>query len=1030
MMKHLLLTSMFGALSLFASAQTFKEWQDPNINEVNRAPMHAYYFAYESEAAAQKAVKEKSANFMSLNGDWKFNWVKNLDERPTDFWKTGFNDKAWKTLSIPAVWELNGYGDPIYVNNGWAWRNQFKSNPPHVPTENNHVGSYRREITVPANWSGKQIFAHFGSVTSCMYLWVNGKFVGYSEDSKLEAEFDLTPYLIPGKKNLIAFQVFRWCDGTYIEDQDFFRYCGVARDCYLYSREKKRIQDIRVTPDLDADYRNGSLAVNLKLTGNSKVDLKLKDADGKEVASATSNGGTVKMNVTNPRKWTAETPYLYTLYAQMEGSKEVIPVNVGFRKIELKGNQVLVNGKAVLFKGVNRHELDPDYGYVISPQRMMEDITRMKQLNINAVRTCHYPDNSLWYDLCDKYGIYMVAEANLESHGMGYGKRTLAKNKLYAKAHLERNERNVQRNFNHPAIIFWSLGNEAGFGPNFEAAYRWIKKEDPSRPVQYEQAHGNEFTDINCPMYADYDYMEKYGKRTDTTKPLIQCEYAHAMGNSQGGFKEYWDIIRKYPSLQGGFIWDFVDESPHWKGKDGVDIYAYGGDFNKYDGSDNNFCNNGLISPDRQLNPHAHEVGYIYQDIWTNPVNLSNGEVSIYNENFFRDLSAYKLDWQVLADGKVVREGSVNDLNVAPQQTANLKLNIGSFTQDKEWLLNVSYKLKNEEGVLSAGTVVARQQLVLNPYKATPVVCENTKLTNTEVVVPKIVDNDVNYLIVKGNDYDIEFNRSTGYLSKYRADGMDYLTPDGALTPNFWRAPTDNDFGAGLQRKFMVWKNPEIKLQTLKYAVEDGLAVIRAEYDIKAVSAKLYLTYTINNEGCIKVNQKLTTTKGAKVSNLFRFGMQMQMPKTFAKLSYYGRGPVENYADRNNSEFLGIYNQTVAEQFHPYIRPQETGTKTDIRWWRVQNIAGSGLQVKADAPFSASALNYTIESLDDRLEKHQRHSPEVPQADFTNLIIDKVQMGLGCINTWGAWPLPKYRLPYQDYDFTFMLTPVQHNVDL
>lgn len=1021
---------MFGALSMFASAQTFKEWQDPNINEVNRAPMHAYYFAYESEAAAQKAVKEKSVNYMSLNGDWKFNWVKNLNERPTDFWKTTFNDKSWKTLPIPAVWELNGYGDPIYVNVGWAWRNQFKPNPPHVPTENNHVGSYRREITIPANWNGKQIFAHFGSVTSCMYLWVNGKYVGYSEDSKLEAEFDLTPYLVPGKKNLIAFQVFRWCDGTYIEDQDFFRYCGVARDCYLYSREKKRIQDIRVTPDLDANYQNGSLAVNLKLTGSSKVDLKLKDADGKEVASATSTGGTVKMNVSNPHKWTAETPYLYTLYAQMEGTKEVIPINVGFRKIELKGNQVLINGKAVLFKGVDRHEMDPDYGYVISPQRMMEDITRMKQLNINAVRTCHYPDNSLWYDLCDKYGIYMVAEANLESHGMGYGKETLAKNKLYAKAHLERNERNVQRNFNHPAVIFWSLGNEAGFGPNFEAAYRWIKKEDPSRPVQYEQAHGNEFTDINCPMYADYDYMEKYGKRTDTTKPLIQCEYAHAMGNSEGGFKEYWDIIRKYPSLQGGFIWDFVDESPHWKGKNGVDIYAYGGDFNRYDASDNNFCNNGLISPDRQFNPHAHEVGYIYQDIWTNPVDLANGEISIYNENFFRDLSAYKLDWQVLADGKVVREGTVDDLNVAPQQTANLKLNIGSFTKDKEWLLNVSYKLKNEEGVLPAGSVVARQQLVLNPYKATPVVCENTKLSNTEVVSPKIVDNDANYVIIKGNDYDIEFNRSTGYLTKYRADGMDYLTPDGALTPNFWRAPTDNDFGAGLQKKFIAWKNPEIKLQTLKYAIENGLAVVRAEYDIKAVSAKLHLTYTINNEGCIKVNQKMTTTKGAKVSNLFRFGMQMQMPKTFAKLSYYGRGPVENYADRNNSEFLGIYNQTVAEQFHPYIRPQETGTKTDIRWWRVQNVAGSGLQVKADAPFSASALNYSIESLDDGLEKEQRHSPEVPQADYTNLIIDKVQMGLGCINTWGAWPLPKYRLPYQDYDFTFMLTPVQHNVDL
>lgn len=1031
MMKHLLFTSMCCALAMQASAQTFKEWQDPGINEVNRAPMHAYYFAYESEGAAVKAVKETSSNYMSLNGYWNFNWVRNADERPTDFWKAGYNDKAWKKLQIPAVWELNGYGDPIYVNNGYAWRNQFKSNPPHVPVENNHVGSYRREITIPANWSGKQIFAHFGSVTSCMYLWVNGKYVGYSEDSKLEAEFDLTPYLLPGKKNLIAFQVFRWCDGTYLEDQDFFRYSGVARDCYLYARSKKHIRDIRATPDLDSDYRNGTLAVDLQLDGAGKVNLQLKDADGKEVASTTSvNGQKAKLNVNDPHKWTAETPYLYTLYASLEGSNEVIPLKVGFRKVELKGNQVLVNGKAVLFKGVNRHEIDPDGGYVVSRQRMLEDIKLMKQFNINAVRTCHYPDDSYFYDLCDKYGIYMVAEANLESHGMGYGKKTLAKNKAYAKAHMERNERNVQRNFNHPSIIFWSLGNEAGFGPNFEAAYKWIKKEDPSRPVQYEQAHGNQYTDINCPMYADYDYMEKYAKRTDTTKPLIQCEYAHAMGNSEGGFKEYWDLIRKYPSLQGGFIWDFVDQSPHWKGKNGVQIYAYGGDFNNYDGSDDNFCDNGLISPDRNPNPHAHEVGYFYQNIWTNPVDLKNGEVSVYNENFFRDLSAYRLDWQVLADGKVVREGSVDDLNVAPQKTEKLKLNIGTFTSDKEWLLNVSYKLKNEDGVLPAGYVVSRQQFVLNPYKSVPVVCENAVLSNTETVTPRIIDNQANYLIVKGDGFDIEFNRRTGYLNKYQANGMDYLTKDGALTPNFWRAPTDNDFGAGLQQKFVVWKNPDIRLVSLKSGLENGLAVVRAEYDMKSVSAKLYLTYTINNAGCIKVNQKMTVTKGAKVSHLFRFGMQMQMPESFANLSYYGRGPWENYADRNHCTFLGIYNQTVAEQFYPYIRPQETGTKTDIRWWKVQNQGGNGLQVKADAPFSASALNYTIESLDEGWEKQNRHSPEVAKAGFTNLIIDKAQMGLACVNSWGAWPLPQYQLPYQDYDFTFMLSPVQHNVDL
>ena len=626
-MKKQLMTGLFTVLALTAGAQTFQEWRNPEINAVNRAPMHTNYFAFENADAAKKADKKQSTNYMTLNGTWKFNWVKDADSRPTDFWKTGFNDKGWDDLQVPAVWELNGYGDPIYVNVGYAWRNQFQNNPPEVPTENNHVGSYRREIVVPASWKGKDIIAHFGSVTSNMYLWVNGRYVGYSEDSKLEAEFDLTPYLKPGQKNLIAFQVFRWCDGTYLEDQDFFRYSGVGRDCYLYARNKKRIQDIRVTPDLDAAYQNGSLAVNLDLKGSGKVDLELVDAQGKQVATATANkSGLVTMNVENPKKWSAETPYLYTLRASMQGSNEVIPVKVGFRKIELKGDQILVNGKAVLFKGADRHEMDPDGGYVVSPERMLQDIQIMKQFNLNAVRTCHYPDDNLWYDLCDQYGIYVVAEANIESHGMGYGDKTLAKNPSYKKAHLERNQRNVQRGFNHPSIIFWSLGNEAGDGPNFEQCYKWIKAEDPSRACQYEQARQKEHTDIFCPMYYDYNGMEKYGQRTDATKPLIQCEYAHAMGNSQGGFKEYWDLIRKYPNLQGGFIWDFVDQSCRWKGKDGVMIYAYGGDFNRFDASDNNFCDNGLISPDRVPNPHMYEVGHFYQNIWTTPADLSKRE--------------------------------------------------------------------------------------------------------------------------------------------------------------------------------------------------------------------------------------------------------------------------------------------------------------------------------------------------------------------------------------------------------------------
>lgn len=1023
MRKHIL-TSLLAMMALSMGAQSFQEWKDPRINAVNRAPMHANYFAYESADAAQKGIKENSSNFMSLNGTWKFNWVKDAESRPTDFWENGFNDKGWDNMPVPGVWELHGYGDPIYVNIGYAWRNQFKNNPPTIPTENNHVGSYRKEIMVPASWKGKDIIAHFGSVTSNMYLWVNGKYVGYSEDSKLEAEFNLTPYLKPGQKNLIAFQVFRWCDGTYLEDQDFFRYSGVGRDCYLYARNKKRIEDIRVTPDLDGEYKNGSLNIALNLKGNGKVNLTLKDASGKEVASIQAVKGNASIEVENPHKWTAETPYLYTLYASLEGSNEVIPVKVGFRKVEMKNAQLLVNGQPILIKGANRHEMDPDGGYVISPERMIQDIQIMKQFNLNAVRTCHYPDNNLWYELCDQYGIYVVAEANIESHGMGYGEKTLAKRDDYTLAHMERNQRNVQRSFNHPSVIIWSLGNEAGYGPNFEKAYDWIKAEDASRPVQYEQAGKNGKTDIYCPMYLGYKGCEDYSKDEQYQKPLIQCEYAHAMGNSEGGFKEYWDLVRKYPKYQGGFIWDFVDQSVRWTGKNGKMIYAYGGDFNRFDASDANFCDNGLISPDRVPNPHMYEVGYFYQNIWTSPLDIKKGEISVFNEYFFRDLSAYYLEWQLLKGGKVMRSGRVENLNVAPQQTVQIKLPIGNTCQCTEWLLNVAYKLKNTEGLLNAGHTVAKQQLVVNPYKQPNMELKNQAKSNLDMVEPTLVENDIRYLIVDGEQFRIEFDKMNGFLSKYQVNGLDLMKEGSYLKPNFWRAPTDNDFGARLNWEYAVWKNPTIKLTSLQQRTVNQQAVIEAAYELPEVSAKLNLTYTINNEGAIKVTQKMTTDKDAKVANMFRFGMQMQMPRTFDKVEYYGRGPVENYIDRKGNTDLGIYRQSVAEQFYSYIRPQETGTKSDLRWWKTLNMAGRGIQVTASAPFSASALHYTIESLDEGLHKKQGHSQEVEEADLTNFCFDLIQAGLGCEDSWGRIARPEYQVPYGDYEFTFILKPM------
>lgn len=1024
------------AFALCVSAmygQTFKEWQDPTVNEVNRAPMHTHYFAYEGEKETAAADKESSANFLTLHGSWKFNWVADSDKRPSGFWNAGFDDNSWDNINVPAIWELNGYGDPIYVNTGYAWGNQFRSNPPELPIKGNHVGSYRKEFVIPASWTGKDVFVHLGSVTSCVYLWVNGKFAGYSEDSKLECEFDVTKLIVPGKENLIAMQVFRWCDGTYLEDQDFFRLSGIARESYMYARSKARIEDIRITPDLDENYENGRLDVALTFTGNpGNVDLKLLDAEGNLVEETTVKasakaGAAASFSVKSPKKWTAETPYLYTLKASAGG--EVIPVKVGFRKVEIKNSQLLVNGKPILIKGADRHELDPDGGYVLSRERMLKDIKIMKEFNLNAVRTSHYPNDNLWYDLCDEYGIYVVAEANVESHGMGYGDRTLAKRDDYALAHLQRNKRNVQRGFNHPSIIVWSLGNEAGYGPNFEAAYDWIKAEDKSRPVQYEQAGTKGKTDIYCPMYADYKRIVNYAENPQMTKPLIQCEYAHAMGNSEGGFKEYWDIYRKYDKLQGGFIWDFVDQSIRWKGKGGVSIYAYGGDFNRYDASDANFCDNGLISPDRVPNPHMYEVGYYYQNIWTEADELKSGYLSVYNENFFRDLSAYRMVWEVLDNGTVLNTGIVENLDVAPQSTVKVPVSLGSVSFEGEGLLNVKYILKNREGLLPAGHTVASQQFIIKDYEFPSMEMSSEKRFGSTPKAPVIKDGDRNYIIVEGEDFVVEIARATGLISRYCINGKEMLKKGTAVKPNFWRAPTDNDFGANLQRRYAVWKNPAIRpAREASFGVENGVAVIECALNIGDF-AGMSLKYEINNVGEVKVTEKMTAEKSKEISNFFRYGVQVVMPKSFDRIIYYGRGPVENYSDRKTSAFIGRYSQSVDEQFYPYIRPQENGTKSDLRWWMLVDEAGDGLRFTSSEAFSASALHYTIESLDEGMAKANGHSQEVPEADLTNVLVDKVQMGLGCITSWGALPLEEYMLPFGDYEFVFKMTPVRNFIN-
>ena len=1033
--RQTLLAAAVSALAaltgLPGGAQSFDEWRDPEINAVNRAPMHASFFAYADREEACQAVREDSENYLTLNGQWKFKWVRHSWQRPTGFWSAGFDDTDWDRIPVPGIWEMNGYGDPIYLNVGYAWRGNFENNPPYVPEEENHVGSYRKTITVPADWKGKEVIAHFGAVASNMYLWVNGKFVGYSEDSRLEAEFDVTKYLKPGE-NVFAMQVFRWCDGSYLEDQDFYRHSGISRDCYLYAREKGGIRDIRITPDLDASYTDGSLAVAITTAGNCNVSLSLSDADGNEVAGTEVSGSghlNASLSVAAPSKWTAETPYLYTLTATSSSKGrilEVIPVKVGFRKVEIADSQVLVNGKPVLFKGANRHEMDPDGGSAVSYERMVQDILRMKELNINAVRTCHYPDDYRFYELCDRYGLYMVAEANIESHGMGYDDKTLAKVDEYRVAHLERNIRNVQRNFNFPSIIFWSLGNEAGDGPNFTACYDWIKNEDPSRPVQYERAQHGSNTDIFCPMYHTYDACIEYCEN-NPPKPLIQCEYAHAMGNSEGGFMEYWDLIRKYPAYQGGFIWDFVDQSIRWTGKDGRKFYAYGGDFNEYDPSDYNFCNNGLISPDRVFNPHAYEVAYVHQPIWTS--DAGDGRIEIYNEYFFRDLSAYYLEWSVLADGNAVRKGIIYDLDVRPQERKvhDLGIDMASLPAGKELMLNVEYRLKAADGLLPAGHVTAYDQICLAPYVWGDAAPESGMLANVADSAPEICMSD-GRILVSGEDFAIGFSKLTGFISLYEYKGKSMIEEGSTLRPNFWRAPTDNDFGANLQTRYAVWKNPEIKLVSLEHRTEGPLAKISARYEMPAVKAAISMEYTVSNAGKVQVKYGFDATEGAGISDMFRFGLRMEMPEEFDTISFYGRGPWENYSDRKTSAPVALYRQSVEDQFYPYIRPQETGTKSDLRWWEVLNAGGAGLRFSSDAPFSASALEYSVEMLDEGTRKINRHPSELVKAGQTCLCIDKVQMGLGCIDSWGALPREEYRLHYQDRSFTLLIEPVEHHL--
>lgn len=1017
------------SMSSGALAQSESRWQNVNINQQNREPRRANFFAFENLEKAQSFDKKKSANYLSMEGMWKFNFVKDHNKRPANFFALKYDDSQWKDFPVPGLFELNGYGDATYKNIGYAWATQFDPNPPYISELNNYTGSYRRTFELPKNWKGKDVYFHVGSATSNLTLWVNGKYVGYSEDSKVAAEFNISKYLKPGK-NLIAMQVMRWCDGSYFEDQDFWRLTGIAREVYLYARPKQHAADIRLNAALENNYQDGVLNYKVSLKGGkTDVAITLCDKDGKQIAQATGAQGIIKVPKVNA--WTAETPYLYKAYITLknkQGAAEVIPQKVGFRNVEIKNAQLLVNGQPVLVKGADRHEMDPDGGYVVSLERMIQDIKIMKQLNINAVRTSHYPFDPRWYDLCDEYGIYITAEANLESHGMGYDEKSLAKFPEYLVPHIERNEGNVKPLINHPSVIVWSLGNEGGYGINFEKAYDWVKACDKTRPAQYERGGYDSKTDIYCPMYIGYEESENYCK-SNGTKPYIQCEYAHAMGNSEGGFKEYWDLIRKYPKYQGGYIWDFVDQGLRDKSPiTGKEIFTYGGDYGRYPASDYNFNCNGIIAPNRRLNPHAYEIQYVLQNVWIKDFDAENGSFNVYNENFFKNIDDLNLTATLFANGVKLTTVAIPDTKgIAPQATKLVKSEALKSAIEKaeaehateEITINFAFASDGSQPLVDKGQVMARQQIVLNGYEFDKVDAPANTSSKIEV------EETNSYVKVSAERMSVTIGKKTGMIDYLDVDGEPMLKFRESMTPDFWRAPTDNDYGASLQKKMRVWKNPQMNLKSFDKSESKDSVVLTANFEMPEVKAELMLRYRINAAGEVTVTEKMTTDKEAKVADLFRYGMQLQMPASFSKLEYYGRGPEENYIDRHSSSFIGKYEANVKDEYYPYVRPQESGNHTDIRYFSIFNpTTGKGITFEGYAPMECSAIPYLVEDLDAGIEKEHawgQHSGDLVEKGLVQLHIQQRQFGLGCIDSWGSSPMEKYRMHYQDRCFSFVI---------
>ncbi|MFV0267460.1 MAG: glycoside hydrolase family 2 TIM barrel-domain containing protein [Draconibacterium sp.] len=1045
--SQLLLLIIFTACSGYSdySGVPFEEpspkpWEDPTINDVNRLEPRASFIPFTATEQARTEDKWQSPLIQSLNGMWQFHLANNPAERPFWFFKNDFDTRSWDQIEVPSNWQMKGYDYPIYTNVKYP----HNTTPPLITDDYNPVGSYKRTFEIPANWKNKQVIAHFGAAGASLSLWVNEQYVGYSEDSKTPMEFDITPFLKSGK-NTMAVEIFRWCDGSYLEDQDFWRLSGITRDVYLVARGNQALKNFRVGSNLDDAFKNGLFSLNIDMKNDAELTVEATLSDKGTLIkefSETTSGTNVAFDaeIENVKQWSAEIPNLYELMITLRNKKglvEVIRQEVGFRRVEIKDGHLLVNGQYVYMKGVNLHEHNDKTGHVQDKATMLLDIKIMKENNINAVRTSHYPQPELWYDLCNKFGLYIIDEANIESHGMGYGPESLAKDTVWKAAHMFRTKNMFERDKNQPCIVTWSLGNEAGNGINFETTYDYLKSVDSTRTVQYERAELERNTDIVCPMYMRIDGMIKYAE-SNPERPLIQCEYAHAMGNSVGNLQDYWDVIEKYPALQGGFIWDWVDQGLLTTNEKGEEYWAYGGDFGPENvPSDGNFCNNGLVNPDRTVKPHLPEVKKVYQYIAFKAEDLTSGKISIQNKYAFLNLSAFDFVWEVTGDGKMLDNGSLDEIDLEPgaSQTSTIDY---SLTPEPgvEYFLTLKAKLKKDWSLVKAGIELAAEQFELPVFE--PVAKMNVK----DIPALELKDTDAE-VYINGDGFSLSFDKKTGIVSSYKKGETELLTS--GSVPNFWRAPIDNDFGNNLHKRSRVWRKAGENRKVVKTSVKkNGSSEVQVEFvfdlvnDEGAKIASYNSTYTVYGTGDVVVNNHFKMT-GKDLPEIVKMGMNLVMPRKFDQMSWLGRGPQESYCDRKTGAFVGLYSGSVADQYWAYLRPQENGNKTDVRWMTITDNEGNGLLFTGMPLLEVSAHHNIFEDFEsmERTDGRQvegitvenRHTTDVQPRDLTSVNIDYRQMGVGGDNSWGAWTHDQYRLTAKEYSYSFRMTPLSKGDD-